>query len=39
MLACVWYTELYGPKADIVGQVLGPRLCVGVFMLAFMWYT
>ena len=34
MLACVWYTELtcipdLGPKADIMGQVIGLR-CVCV---------
>ena len=37
MLACVVYrAELYtvfGPKADIVGQVLGTRLCVDFNLL------
>ena len=38
MLVCVWYTELtcipysglYRIRADIVGQVLGPGVCVCV---------
>ena len=41
----VYTADLYtvfGPKADIVGQYLGPRLCVcvwGACMLACVWYT
>ena len=40
----VYRADLYtvfGPKADIVGQVLSPRLCVyvGACMLVCVWYT
>ena len=42
----VYRADLYtvfGPKADIVGQGLGPRfcvcVCVGACMLACVWYT
>ena len=50
MLVCVWYTELTcltycTSKTDIVGQVLGPSVCVclcvgiGACMLVCVWYT
>ena len=46
MLVCIWYTELtcipyWASKTDIVGQVLGPSVCVFVcgYIRVCMWYT